>query len=86
MDLTKFEALEKRVQELEEQRTEQEIQMAYQVETIEALETNMAQQYQEIQSLKHQITLLSDVLKSLKQHWQDSGIRPLSEEIPPPHY
>ena len=75
-----------RITELEDKQLNQEIQMAYQTETIEALEQNVTKQFLEIQDLKHQISLLSGLLKTMKQQWSDSGIKPLSEETPPPHY
>jgi len=63
----------------------QQLQMnqAYQEDTIESLEKTIAQQHQDIQQLKHQLKLLSEFLKNMKQ--QD-GIKAPHEEMPPPHY
>lgn len=62
-----------------------EIKTTYQEDTIEALNNTIGKQHQDIQTLRYQITLLSDYLKGLKQQL-DSGIKMPNEEVPPPHY
>jgi len=70
-----IEAIEDRVMELE-------MTVAYQQETLEALQTNLAKQFQENQQLHYKLQLLSDYLKSLNLE----ALKKPSEEVPPPHY
>jgi len=67
---------------IEERLIELETTVAYQQETIEALQTNLAKQFQEHQQLNHKLQLLSEYLKSLNLE----SIKKPSEEVPPPHY
>jgi len=73
-------------EQLLEKQQNLEIEVAYQKDTIEALELNVAKQYQELQSQARQIQLLGQIINDLRKQVSDSGIRPISEEIPPPHY
>lgn len=57
-----------------------EIQMAYMEKTVEQLNQVVIKQ-------QDQIDLLIQAIKQLKQQQQGNAlVRPLSEEIPPPHY
>jgi uncharacterized coiled-coil protein SlyX len=70
-----------------EQRQESiEIELSYQKDSIQELEKTVAHQYQMLQNQGRQIELLGQIIKDLKMQVGDSGIRPLSEEVPPPHY
>ncbi len=62
-----------------------ESNMEYQEDAIEALNSTVGQQHQEIQQLQKKILLLSEYIKSLKDH-NNSGIKRPEEEVPPPHY
>ncbi len=62
-----------------------EIKQAYQEETIESLSDTLALQQQDIINLKHQLSVLSEYLKTLKSEG-DSGIKFPAEEQRPPHY
>ena len=73
-------------EQLLEKQQNLEIEVAYQKDTIEALELNVAKQYQELQSQARQIQLLGQIINDLRKQVSDSGIRPISEEVPPPHY
>lgn len=70
---------------LEEKVHQLEIQLAYQDETIEALNAATGKQHQEIQQLQHQLKLLSEYIQSLKND-VGSQIKLPNEETPPPHY
>jgi SlyX protein len=59
-----------------------EIKLSYQDEALQAMEQTIAAQHQSIQGLERKLTLLAEYLKSLKE----DPIKPLSEEVPPPHY
>lgn len=65
-----------------ERLTELEMNQAFHDDSIEALESTIASQHQDIQLLEKKIALLSDYIKSLKQ----DGIKDPQDEIPPPHY
>ncbi len=68
--------------EIKEQMAAIEITQAFQDDAIDALQTTVAQQHQEIQTLQQQLRLLSEYIKSLREE----GIRDPSQEVPPPHY
>ncbi|MDX1795216.1 MAG: SlyX family protein [Hydrogenovibrio sp.] len=72
-------------EQLEEKVHQLEMQLAYQDETLEAMNMAMGKQHQEIQQLQHQLKLLTEYLKSLKSD-VGSHIKLPSEETPPPHY
>lgn len=59
-----------------------EMIQAYQEDTIESLEKTAGQQHQDIQLLKDQVRLLSELLKNIKQ----DAIKSPQDEAPPPHY
>ncbi|MDR9497715.1 MAG: SlyX family protein [Hydrogenovibrio sp.] len=68
-----------------QQRLEQlEMTCAYQQDTIDTLNRTVGQQHQQLQLLQKQINILSDAFKALRS--EQSGIKPVSEETPPPHY
>jgi SlyX protein len=69
----------------DQQRLEQlEMMCTYQQDTIDTLNRTVGQQHQQLQLLQKQINILSDAFKTLKT--EQSGIKPVSEERPPPHY
>lgn len=61
-----------------------EIKLAYQEETLEALEKTLAQQTQDNLALERKFKIMTEYLKGLKT--EGEAIRPLNEETPPPHY
>lgn len=70
------------VAELNNKIMDLEIRLSYQDETLEAMEKTLAAQHQSIQGLTRKLNLLGNYLRSLKE----DPIKPLSEEVPPPHY
>ncbi|GAB6034337.1 SlyX family protein [Galenea microaerophila] len=72
----------KSIETIEDRVMELEMTVAYQQETLEALQTNLAKQFQENQQLHYKLQLLSDYLKSLNLE----ALKKPSEEVPPPHY
>jgi len=68
--------------ELQTRITELETTLAYQDDTIIAMEKSLAHHQQAIQSLERKLLLLSDYIKSVR----DTAVKPLNEETPPPHY
>mgnify|MGYP005851536601 CR=1 FL=1 len=65
-----------------------EIRSAYQEDMIEHLNNALGQQQFEIQQLKKQMVLVSDMFRQFKNDMGDmgAGIKHPSEEVPPPHY
>ncbi|WP_028486605.1 SlyX family protein [Thiomicrorhabdus chilensis] len=59
-----------------------EVTQAFQDDTLEALQKTVAEQHQEIQTLKTQLRLLSEYLKTLREE----SIKDPGQESPPPHY
>jgi SlyX protein len=59
-----------------------EIHQAFQEDVIEALQTTVVEQHQQIQTLQNQIRVLSEYLKTLREE----SIRDPAQDGPPPHY
>lgn len=72
------------VKQLEEKISELEIKLAYQEETLEALEKTLAQQTQDNLVLERKFKIMTEYLKGLKT--EGDAIKPLDQETPPPHY
>lgn len=71
------EALQKQVENLE-------IKLAFQEDTLEAMEKTVAHQQMKIQSLERKLDLLSDFLKAMRT--EQTAVKPFEQETPPPHY
>lgn len=69
-------------EELQEKLHAIEVTQAFQDDTLEALQKTVGQQHQEIQTLKTQLRLLSEYLKTLREE----SIKDPGQETPPPHY
>ncbi len=70
------------IDELQERIVHLESRVAFQDDTIEQLNQALTLQHQDLDKLKHQMTLLIKRLKEMNV----SQIASQSEETPPPHY
>lgn len=59
-----------------------EIRVAYQDQTIEDLNTALAGQWQEVEKLRREMTLLEAQLREAAESTREAG----APEPPPPHY
>jgi SlyX protein len=59
-----------------------EIRLAYQDESIEELSAALTSQWQELEKLRHQVTLLEAQLREATE----SALLETTPEPPPPHY
>lgn len=67
---------------IEEKLHDIEVTQAFQDDALEALQKTVVEQHQEIQELRHQLKVLSEYLKTLREEF----VRDPSHEVPPPHY
>lgn len=70
---------------LEDKLNEMQTTLCYQDDTIETLNNMVSKQHQEIEQLHQKIRILSQAFKDMKSDLA-SGVKPLNEEVPPPHY
>jgi SlyX protein len=59
-----------------------EMAITFQDDALEAVQNTLMAQHHEIQTLKTQIKLLSEYLKTVREE----SIRSTQDELPPPHY
>lgn len=69
---------------LQQQVENLEIKLAFQEDTLDAMEKTLAHQQMKIQSLERKLDLLSDFLKAMRS--EQAAVKPFEEETPPPHY
>lgn len=68
---------------MDERITELEIRITHMEDTIDTLNQALVKQYEVIDELQFQITVLE---KKLKAYAEESPVAKESEETPPPHY